>query len=127
MATSTQEVQSPAGGQSKVHIGAAKAAAGARASEALDAAPAAEAELCLAEARLYLTMRRRVFHWLMAMTTLTVAAALAAVFLNGFGLTQIPEGVVITLLALTVAKTTAMFLTVVKHLFPALPPRRPAE
>lgn len=91
---------------------------GEKASEKTHSFEAVEAWLRMEEWKLKLTMRRRLFYWHMSITSLECAAAVAAVFLNGFGLTAIPGNVILALLVMTVAQVAAMFPTVVRYLFP---------
>ena len=63
------------------------------------------------------TMREKVGYSLLTTFIFTSVCVMALIFLNGFGITLVPDKIIYTLIAQTVANGAAAFLTVTNWLF----------
>jgi hypothetical protein len=66
-----------------------------------------------------ITLRKRMAYWLLVLFSVNTAGALAIVFFVGFGLMNLSEKVIMSVLGATVVEAAAMLFTVTKYLFPA--------
>jgi hypothetical protein len=67
---------------------------------------------------LTVNLRRFVAFGLLGLITLNTIVTLTAIYLVGFGLMNLSDKIIFTLLGQTVAQIAATFLTVIKYLFP---------
>jgi O-antigen/teichoic acid export membrane protein len=63
------------------------------------------------------TMRERVAYCLLGAFIFTTLCVMALIYLNGFGLTTVPNNIIYTLIVETIGNGIAMFLSVTNWLF----------
>jgi hypothetical protein len=66
-----------------------------------------------------ITLRKRMAYWLLVLFSINTASAITMVFFVGFGLMNLSEKVIMSVLGATVVEAAAMLFTVTKYLFPA--------
>ena len=75
--------------------------------------------IVLRERESKISMRVVAFYLLVIMISLSILTTLAMVILEAFGITELPSGVLYTLIGKTTPELFAMMYIVIKYLFPA--------